>query len=238
MAMARDLTRTRLFVFHAMVAAFVLTWVALASGRWDWALAAAALTAGAWALGRVWSRKYPVPMPYQLRWVLLLPRGPHSAQRLLAILEPRSGERMLEVGPGVGVHALPVASSLAPGILEVLDVRQEMLDALMRRAAGSGLRNIAPRRADAQALPYEDHVLDAAFLISVLGEIPDPPAALRELRRVLKRDGRLVIGEVFVDPDFVSLPGLERMASAAGFDLVRTSGPRLCYLALLRPTGG
>jgi hypothetical protein len=39
------------------------------------------------------------------------------------MLEPRAGERIFELGPGIGVHALPVAASLVPsGMLDVLDV--------------------------------------------------------------------------------------------------------------------
>ena len=54
----------------------------------------------------------------------------------------------------------------------------------------------------------------------MLGEIPDPEAALGELRRVLKPAGRLVVGEIFIDPDFPRLAWLVRRARAAG-----VSGP-------------
>lgn len=206
------------------------------AGEPAWAALCIALAVAADVGGRLWSRSSPVPMPYYMRWVLLLPRGPQSPKGLARALEPRSGERILEIGPGVGVHALPVASALVPGgRLHVLDVQREMLDELARRAAARGLTNIAPQRGDAQRLPYIDHGFDAAYLISVLGEIPDPIAALRELRRVLKPGGRLVVAEVIVDPDFVSLPALQEQAKQAGLALERSVGPRFAYLAVLRP---
>jgi ubiquinone/menaquinone biosynthesis C-methylase UbiE len=121
------------------------------------------------------------------------------------------------------------------GVLDVLDVQQEMLDDLMRRAGRCGLRNIVPRQGDAQRLPYPDASFDAAYLVSVLGEIPDATSALRELRRVLKPHGRLLVCEVFLDPDFISLPALQALAGNTGFVLERQSGPRLAYTALLRP---
>jgi ubiquinone/menaquinone biosynthesis C-methylase UbiE len=136
----------------------------------------------------------------------------------------------------VGIHALPIAAALKPdGVLDVLDVQQEMLDDLMRRAARCDLSNIVPRQGDAQRLPYADASFDAAYLISVLGEIPDATSALRELRRVLKPSARLLICEVFLDPDFISLPALHAMARAAGLVLERHFGPRFAYTALLRP---
>lgn len=230
-------THLKALLFHVELAAFVLGGALALGGEWTWAAVSVGLAVTADVLGRLWSRGSPVPMPYYMRWVLHLPRGPQSAHGLARALEPRSGERVLEIGPGVGIHALPTASALLPGgTLDVLDLQQDMLNDLMRRATGRGLTNIVPRQGDAQRLPYPDHGFDAAYLISVLGEIPDPVAALRELQRVLKPEGRLVVGEVVIDPDFVSLPALEENAKKAGFALERSAGPRCAYLAVLWPT--
>ena len=229
-------TLAKALLFHVEVVAWVLGAGLALGGAWTWAAGAVGVATIADVVGRLWSRGAPVPMPHFMRWVLHLPRGPHSPQRLARALAPRSGERILEIGPGVGIHALPTASALRPdGTLHVLDLQQAMLDDVMRRAAGRGLSNIVPRQGDAQHLPYLDHCFDAAYLISVLGEIPDPLAALRELRRVLKPAGRLVVGEIVVDPDFVSLSALEERAEKAGFALERSAGPRCAYLAVLRP---
>jgi ubiquinone/menaquinone biosynthesis C-methylase UbiE len=174
-------------------------------------------------------------MPYFMWWVLLLPRGPHAPKRLTHVLQPRSGEHILEVGPGIGVHALAIASALLPnGVLDVLDVQQEMLDHLARRAARRGLTNIVPQQGDAQKLPYPDRTFDAAYLIGVLGEIPDAGSALRELRRVLKSGGRLISSELVIDPDFISLPALHEKAGAAGFVFERRVGPSFAYSAVFR----
>lgn len=70
----------------------------------------------------------------------------------------------------------------------------------------------------------------------MLGEIPDEAAALRELRRILKPEGRLVIGEVLLDPDYVSPSTLRRKAQEAGFEFERKVGPAVVYFALFRPT--
>lgn len=203
----------------------------------EWAVAAVLLSVGLWFAARRWNRDDPIPMPYFMRWVLLLPRGPHSPQRLMAVLSPRSGERILELGPGVGVHAVTVASALAPGgVLDAFDLQHEMLVALRRRATKTDLKNILATEGDAQALPYARHAFDAAYLVSALGEVADERAALREVRRVLKPQGRLVIGEWLVDPDYISLSVLEEEARDAGLVVERTAGPRFCYFAVFRPT--
>jgi len=56
-------------------------------------------------------------------------------------------------------------------------------------------------------------------MIGTLGEIPDKVTALRELRRVLKQRGRVVIGEVLLDPDYVSPRALQEKAKDPGFIL-------------------
>ena len=174
-------------------------------------------------------------MPFALRHALRVPRGQHSPERLAQILEPRPGERVLEIGPGLGDHAMLVARALGPGgAVDVFDVQQAMLDALMQRVEQAGVTNITPQLGSGETLPYEDASFDGAYLIGVLGEIPDAPRALRELRRVLKPGARLVIGEVFFDSDFVRLRALVELAREAGFVLDRKQGDALTYLARFR----
>ena len=226
----------RACIFFFSLAAWVLAVAMVFRGKLLWAVACAVCAVGADVVGRVWSHNSPVPMPYFMRWVLLVPRGSHSPKRLKQILRPQSGERVLEIGPGVGVHALPIAASLLPnGVLDVLDVQREMLADLTRRAARKGLINIVPAQGDAQKLPYHDYTFDAAYLIGVLGEIPDTGAALCGLRRVLKPRGRIVISELLIDPDFISLRALRNKAGDAGFVFERSVGPRCAYSAIFRP---
>ena len=103
----------------------------------------------------------------------------------------------------------------------------------MRRAAERGLENIVPTQGDATALPYEDASMDAVVLIAVLGEIPEPLLALREIRRVLKPDGRLLVGELFGDPHFTTRAALGRQGAEAGLVYEEDSGYWFGYVARL-----
>ena len=224
------------WAFFVELGAGVLALTALFRGHAWWALAWAILAVGAGVTARRWSLSRRGPMPHSISWTLHLPRGPHSPRNLQRILQPRPGERMLEIGPGIGIHSLPIAAALRPdGTLDVLDVQQAMLDDVARRAAAAGVSNITPRRGDARTLPYADHTFDAAYLVTVLGEIPDERAVLRELRRVLKPDGRLVIGEFFLDPDFIRLPVLKQQAADAGLVFEGRTGSAAVYFAAFRP---
>lgn len=96
-----------------------------------------------------------------------------------------------------------------------------------------GLTNVVSGR-DAQALPYPAVTFDAAYLAVVLGEIPDQGAALRELARVLKPGGRLVVGEVLPDFHMVPFGALKARAEEAGLRFERRLGGPLGYFASFR----
>jgi SAM-dependent methyltransferase len=185
-------------------------------------------------LARRWSRLYPGPMPHRMRWILYLSHPGLSPRALHRVLAPQPGERLLEIGPGIGHHALPTAAVLGPtGRLDVLDVQPEMLRVLERRAAARGVGNVVPASGDAQRLPYPDATFDGAYLVTVLGEIPDPALALRELGRVVKPGGRIVTGELWIDPDYVAPGRLRALADAARLRLVRRAGTRFAYFGRL-----
>jgi ubiquinone/menaquinone biosynthesis C-methylase UbiE len=210
--------------------------------------------AGAATLGAaLWWRKNPSACPYGQRLWVEAPHPVITRERLRKVLGPQPGERILEIGPGTGYYTLDMAewvgggargdrtagdgssANRVGGTVEIFDLQQEFLDHVMRRAAERGLRNVLPTQGDATALPYEADSMDAVVLTAVLGEIPDRAAALREIQRVLKPSGRLVVGEILGDPHFTSLPSLRLQAAAVGLTYEAHSGNRLAYFARLSP---
>jgi ubiquinone/menaquinone biosynthesis C-methylase UbiE len=196
-----------------------------------------AVAGGAAVLGAaLWWRANPSACPYSQRFWVEAPHPFITRERLREILEPEPGERILELGPGTGYYSLRVAEWVGPGgTLDILDVQQEMLDHTLGRAERSGLSNIVPTRADARELPYPDDHFDAAFLVTVLGEIPDQDAALRELRRVVRPGGRIVVGELFGDPHMVTHRALRDRAASAGLRVERKLGGSLWHFTRLTP---
>lgn len=187
----------------------------------------------------LWWRKNPSACPYGQRFWLQPPHPLITRRRLRASLEPQAGERMLEVGPGTGHYTLDVARSVSPaGGLDVFDLQQEMLDHTLRRAREGGVANITATQGDAHRLPYPDASFDGAYLVAVLGEIPDQQAALSELGRVLKPGGRLVVGELFGDPHWVSPKRLRERAQVAGLGSIDRTGTPLGYFARMEKKGG
>jgi ubiquinone/menaquinone biosynthesis C-methylase UbiE len=184
----------------------------------------------------LWWRKNPSACPYGQRFWVEAPHPIITRERLHSVLRPEPGERILEIGPGTGYYTLDMAEWVGPeGTVEIFDLQQEFLDHTGRRAAERGLANVVPTQGDATALPFDDDSIDAVVLTAVLGEIPDQGAALREIRRVLKPDGRLVVGELFGDPHFTTRSSLERQASDGDLAWESHSGNWFGYFARLVP---
>ena len=180
----------------------------------------------------LWERTHPQPLPYSRRMFLVTQAMLLSPKRLLGLLEPKPGERILELGPGTGTYTFIVAEALAPGgALDVVDVQQEMLDHVVREAERRGIATVRAIRADAASLPFEDGAFDAAYAVSVLGEVADQEAAWAELARVVKPRGRLVLAENAVDPHWIRLSTLVESARRVGFELERKTGTPVNYYA-------
>lgn len=189
----------------------------------------AVAAAGAAAL---WWRQNPSPCPYGQRFWVQPPHPMITRARLEHVLQPQPGERILEIGPGTGYYTLDIARWVTgAGRVDIFDIQQKMLDHTMKRALRSGRPNVVPTRGDARELPYEDASFDAVILTTVLGEIPDRGAALREVARVLKPGGRLVVGELFGDPHWVRPAPLRAETEAAGLHFTGMSGISLGYFA-------
>jgi len=193
------------------------------------ATGAAALAAGAW-----WFTDQ-APYPYAQRRLLDIPLPFLATANLEGMLQPRPGERILEIGPGTGLQALHVAPRLGPrGRLDIVDIQQEMLNHVMARAEHASIATIHPHRADARELPFEPDTFDAVYLVTALGEIPEPERVLGAAATVLKPGGRLVVGEFF-DRHWISFGRLHRLADGCGLHLAGRRGPSLAYLARFRP---
>jgi len=73
-------------------------------------------------------------------------------------------------------------------------------------------------------LPLRNKVFDKAFMIAVFGELPNKKRTLNEIRRILKDEGLLAIGEFLPDPDYPRKKTVINWCEQAGFKLVNKYG--------------
>jgi ubiquinone/menaquinone biosynthesis C-methylase UbiE len=140
-------------------------------------------------------------------------------RRTLARAHVEPGATVLEVGPGTGYFSVEASRMIGPGgRLLCLDIQPPMLVELAERLRDAGIINADLILGDATCLPLAEDSVDGAYLVAVLGEIPDRPQALWELRRVLRRRGVLSITETLTDPDYLFEDSVRDVCRAVGFE--------------------
>lgn len=143
-----------------------------------------------------------------------------GTKKTLDRLGLQSGQRVLEIGPGPGRLLIPAARLVLPGGEVVgLDIQPGMIARLKERAERAGIANLEAILGDATQQHFPAESFDVIFLCTVLGEIPDREAALRQCHAALKLGGWLSITEIFPDPHFQSRTTVHRMAEKVGFNL-------------------
>ncbi|HRQ41569.1 MAG TPA: methyltransferase domain-containing protein [Chloroflexota bacterium] len=195
------------------------------------ALITTLIGAGIW--WRWASRRRQLPCPSWLAGVLDNPltEAVAGTQTTLDRIGLQPGEHVLDVGSGPGRLAIPAAQRVgSDGRVVALDIQSSMLARLQERAAEAGVANITPQLADIfgdNSLPANS--FDRAWLVTVLGEIPNREAALRNLWRLLKPGGTLSITEIFPDPHYQTRPTVLNLGQAVGFEPTRYWGTPLAF---------
>ncbi len=191
-------------------------------------IAIGCLVALTWRLA---SRRFVLPCPSWLAWLLENPfNGAAQTRTALERLDLRPDMRVLDVGCGPGRLTIPIAQAVGPrGEVTALDLQPAMLRRAQERARTAHATNIRFIQAGAGEAKLERNHYDRALLVTVLGEIRDREAALKEIFEALKPGGALSISEVLFDPHYQSRGTVMRLALVAGFREQRFFGNWLAF---------
>jgi ubiquinone/menaquinone biosynthesis C-methylase UbiE len=192
------------------------------------------------ALGwRAPTRRHALPCPPQFIW--LLENGAMDRVAGSRLLFDRAGIApgmdVLDAGCGPGRLTLPLADRVGEhGSVVALDLQEAMLSRLRARLEEKGITHVCTLQGALGRGKLPAGAFDRALLVTVLGEIPDRVAALREILGSLKPAGILSVTEVFPDPHYQPLSTVRKLAALAGFEVRETCGNwRAFTINLARP---
>lgn len=115
----------------------------------------------------------------------------HAALFEMANLQP--DETLLDVACGSGLVTIPAARKVEPaGRVVATDISDEMVSRVQAAVGRAASPNVSAARMDAEALELADAEFQVALCALGLMYFPDPLRALREMHRVLRRNGRIV----------------------------------------------
>ena len=174
---------------------------------------------------------FPKRCPAQLAFLLEHPvrRWLLNLDRLVTSLRLPQGGLVLDLGAGSGVVAAAVMNDRPDVRVVLFDAQRRML----RRARGR-LFQVAGIRPTlivglGEFLPFPECQFDTVLMVTVLGEVDDAGAVLREVHRVLRPGAVLSISEQLPDPDFRSLGRVRALLRSGGFKERDVSGGRWSY---------
>ena len=172
--------------------------------------------------------------PHQLSFLIDNPfrRLIISPQTLVKRLSLKSDSRVLEIGAGSGYFSLEIARQIPFGHLEIFDLQEEMLAKARLKIEKAKLENVGYTKGDASNFQFPADSFDAAILVTVLGEIPDPKLCLRSLLKILRPNGQIAVHEHLPDPDFINLKKLRALVEKEGYVFQKAFGFRLNYTAI------
>ena len=170
---------------------------------------------------RLASDRVSLPCPAWLSWVVELDNPlfrNDNAHTIIQHLDLGPGMKVLDFGCGPGRLTIPIAQKIGPeGQVTAFDIQEKMLDRNRAKALAANLGNIQYVQGGAGEGKLGSSAYDRALLVTVLGEIPNKDAVVKEIFEALKRGGILSITEVIADPHFQSRSSIRERGSKAGF---------------------
>jgi len=145
------------------------------------------------------------------------------------------GETVVDLGSGAGIDVFLAAQKVGPtGNVIGVDMTPEMIARARRNAVKAGVTNAEFREGRLENLPVASGTVDAITSNCVINLVPDKTAVFKEVARILKPEGRLVISDILLDKP---LPKAVEEDIFAYVGCISGAAMRETYFGMLREAG-
>ena len=153
----------------------------------------------------------------------------------VALASLRPGETVLDLGSGGGIDCFLAARKVGPeGRVIGVDMTAEMIHLARGNGLKSGLPNVEFRLGEIENLPVTDGTIDAVISNCVINLSTDKERVFREMHRVLKPGGRMMVSDIVLDSE---LPAKVKDSVAAYTGCIGGALKRADYLAAIAKAG-
>ncbi len=114
-------------------------------------------------------------------------------KKFLKEIQPSKDDVWADIGAGSGAFAIPLAEKVDK--VYAMDISAEMLALLKQKLTQKRIGNVELLRSEETSIPLQDNSVDGVLLAFVAHELDGPAEYLKEIARILRSHGRLVIIE-------------------------------------------
>ena len=152
-----------------------------------------------------------------------------------ALADLKTGETVLDLGSGAGIDVFLAANKVGNGGKVIgVDMTEDMVARGRQLAQEHGFGNVEFRQGDIEHLPVDSAIVDVIISNCVINLTPDKLASFKEIHRVLKPGGRILIADLVTAGE---LPPDVRASAAAWADCLAGAMPKAAYLETIRSAG-
>ena len=149
-------------------------------------------------------------------------------KKLLDALTIKPGQTVCDIGCGNGFYTLRLARRVGErGTVYAVDIQQEMLDGLTRRAERQAIHNIRLTRGSLIDPRLPAGTMDLVLMVDVYHEFSHPQQMLSAIRKSLKPSGRIVLVEFRAEDPNVPIKPLHKMSKQQILKEIVPNGFRL-----------
>ena len=106
----------------------------------------------------------------------------------------RDGMTLCDIGAGTGLFSIP-ASKISKNNIYALDISKDMIDYLNVKKEELSLEALKPIKVNGDELPIESNSINLVLMVTVLHEVNNIELTLKEIKRIMKNDGKAYIVE-------------------------------------------